>query len=199
MDPKFRTLYPSKDDALKQLISSEQYLQIYKEQLGKDGWPTNNKGFDMLQFWPAFSATLLPLWASELHAFEKCKSDEAGLSSEGYKAKCQKTKHGAASSRSRSMREKMDTEPLKSESSKGRHCKTDSEAVNREGLEVYAIDKICGSTTNGFWNGVGRVSQSSGLASMEIRHRSLIEGSRCWAKIASTSNYQTFALLVFVL
>ena len=99
MDPKFRTLYPSKDDALKQLTSSEQYLQIYKEQLGKDGWPTNNKGFDMLQFWPAFSATLLPLWASELHAFEKCKSDEAGLSTEGSKSRRRRTKHGVVTSK----------------------------------------------------------------------------------------------------
>ncbi|ETW82599.1 hypothetical protein HETIRDRAFT_416722 [Heterobasidion irregulare TC 32-1] len=99
IEPDFETLFPSKHDALKQLVSSEKYLQIYKKQLGEDGWPTNNRSCDMLDFWLLPSVMPVPLRAFELRATEKRKSDEAGLSTEGSKSRRRRTERGVVTSK----------------------------------------------------------------------------------------------------
>ena len=88
MERNLGKLYPSKDNALKQLVSSEKYLQIFKEHLGKDGWPTHNKSCDMLRFWPPPSDILLLLqasniWASKTPSFNKCSTREGAFGKAG--------------------------------------------------------------------------------------------------------------------
>ena len=91
MERNLGKLYPSKDNALKQLVSSEKYLQIFKEHLGKDGWPTHNKSCDMLRFWPPPSDILLLLqasniWASKTPSFNKCSTREGTFGKAGCKS-----------------------------------------------------------------------------------------------------------------